>query len=553
MKSTTNVTMLIVDLGQEHHDREKLQTRVRTIAFLGYLLLTGLPASGLMLPAAEVADERQRECKILADKRLEDPLGTIAREFTRQTQIVVNVSYQPANRLDSKGSKGKTRSHLVISLPTEKTGGIAVQEIPGATTVAWKYPSGEPVWAAVVGSENVAVGSDHNRLLKFLGGATAHRLWSESEAGFTITSGKSHAEAFDWVVENRVKNTYPLTAMRMLRECGDVRKGICIDIGCGTGNLDVELAKRSELTIIGLDIDPDMEPLFEKRIKAAKLEKRVSFVEGDAQNLPFEDDYADLIVSRGTLTFIPDIGKCLREVDRVLKPTGVAFLGGRYLYTPQMHKISNQKLSEIVAKSGIDGIKVIDVRGQWVKIIGSKSPAAAQKSGLGPDMLAARFVADYSLRSGDCLLLCGSDGPLQKMVQAGFLQSTDMEITALYSSEKQLQVAKERIKGAGLSDRITCRVGRVGELPFQKASFDAIVGTGPFLLRGDRGKGMVELHRVLRPGGVALVGGRFLGMPEKMKVPSKTLRASATKTAIPTIRVLDEFGQWVEISKAAPK
>jgi len=145
----------------------------------------------------------------------------------------------------------------------------------------------------------------------------------------------THAEAFDWVVEHRVKHTYPMTAMRMLRELGGIRDGICIDIGCGTGNLDVELAQRSNFTIIGLDIDPDMKPLFEKRIHEADLQDRARFVVGDAQQLPFEDDSADAIVSRGTLTFIPDIGKCLREVDRVLKPTGVAFLGGRYLYTPQ--------------------------------------------------------------------------------------------------------------------------------------------------------------------------------------------------------------------------
>ena len=144
----------------------------------------------------------------------------------------------------------------------------------------------------------------------------------------------------------------------MLREIGGIREGICIDIGCGTGNLDVELANRSNFTIIGLDIDPDMKPLFEKRIREADLQDRARFVVGDAQQLPFEDDYADVIVSRGTLTFIPDIGKCLREVDRVLKPTGVAFLGGRYLYTPQQYKTSNEKLKKIVRESGVPGAKV---------------------------------------------------------------------------------------------------------------------------------------------------------------------------------------------------
>ncbi len=138
----------------------------------------------------------------------------------------------------------------------------------------------------------------------------------------TIASGKTHAEAFAWVVEHRLKHTYPATAMRMLRELGGIREGICIDLGCGTGHLDVELAKRSRFTIIGLDVDPNMKPRFEKAMREAALEDRARFVLGDAQQLPFEDDYADAIVSRGTLIFIPDVAQCLREVDRVLDDGG---------------------------------------------------------------------------------------------------------------------------------------------------------------------------------------------------------------------------------------
>jgi len=188
----------------------------------------------------------------------------------------------------------------------------------------------------------------------------------------------------------------------MLAECGGVRDGICIDVGCGSGILDIELAKRSNFKIVGLDIDPDVKPLFEEKIRKAGLQKRISFVLGDAQKMPFPDDYADVIVSRGTLIFIPDKKKCLREVYRVLKPTGVAFLGGRYVYTPQKHKTSTEALKKIVRETGIPGAQVIDARGQWVKIVGPKAPKAAHRFQGGPHMLAnlqgrggpgARFAA----------------------------------------------------------------------------------------------------------------------------------------------------------------
>ena len=90
-------------------------------------------------------------------------------------------------------------------------------------------------------------------------------------------------------------------------------------------------------------------------------------------------------------------------------------------------------------------------------------------------------------------------------------------------------------------------------LPFEDASFDLVAGVGPILLWGDREKGMKEIHRVLREGGAALVGGRFLHMPEHRKVSSETLRNSAAQTGISSIRVSDDMGQWIEIRKGIGK
>jgi len=60
---------------------------------------------------------------------------------------------------------------------------------------------------------------------------------------------------------------------------------------------------------------------------------------------------------------------------------------------------------------------------------------------------------------------------------------------------------------------------------------------------------MRELHRVLRPGGVALAGGMYRFMPDARKVSSDTLRREAARTGIPSVRVYDDLGQWLEIRK----
>ncbi|HUU92184.1 MAG TPA: class I SAM-dependent methyltransferase [Phycisphaerae bacterium] len=483
--------------------------------------------------------------RILADKRLQEPLRAIVEAYGRRTGARIELSLTSMTHVHALVGKKETGCDVVLSMPAEVKSATPVSSLPGAKNVAWKYPSMEPVWAAAV------TGHPHaDAFVGFAGGPTGHRLWSESKAGFTITTGKTHAEAFEWVAEHRVKHTYPLTAMRMLAEFGGIRDGVCIDVGCGPGNLDVELAKRSNFTIIGLDIDPDMKPLFEKRAREAGLGDRLSFVVGDAQKMPFPDDHADVIVSRGTLVFIPDIAKCLQETARVLKPTGVAFLGGRYVYTPQKHKISTEKLEQIVRESGVAGAKVIDARGQWVKIIGPQAPKAAQTFQGGPHMLADRFVADYAVTDGDCLVICGGDGGLEQGLQKGLVDVTNVKIIALYPSEKVARQAEERIRKAGHAERIACKVGAIGALPFDEASFDLVAGVGPMLVFAkDKAGAMREVYRVLRTGGAALVGGKFLGMPDHRKVSSETLRASAAATGIPSIRVYDDMGQWVEIRK----
>ena len=516
------------------------------------VLLVSLVFSVAGLDAFVWSAEKQRlgakvnapSLNVLADKRLQDPLVTITDEFSRLTGFPISLHLLSVLKVDALVKKKETESDVVLWLPAPSGSKTSLDLLQDTKTVAWEYPSMEPVKAAVLTMHPEAI-----RFVRFAGGPIGHRLWSESSMGFTITPDTS-AKAYEWVAEHRVKHTYPLTAMRMLAECGGIGEGICIDIGCGLGHLEVELAKRSNFTIKGLDIDPEAKPLFEKRIREAGLQDRVSFILGDAQDMPFPDNYADVIVSRGTLIFITDIAKCLREVDRVLKPSGVAFLGGRYTYTPEPCKISTATLRGIVYKSGVAGAQVIEDLGQWVKIIGPEAPRAAQQFQGGARMLANRFIADFGITEGRALLICQRDTTMQQAVQQGFVDMTDLEITALYASEEMVAQAEKRIGQEKLASRIRCRAGGLRALPFKDASFDLVAGVGPaLLLEEDREKAMGEIYRVLRLGGAGLVGGKFLYMADDRKISTQSLRRNAANTGIASIRVYDDVGQWVEIRK----
>ncbi len=104
-------------------------------------------------------------------------------------------------------------------------------------------------------------------------------------------------------------------------------EGIGIDIGSGPGMLVVELCKRTRLHWINADINPHFFAHFFESIEEAGLNGRVSAIFVDAQALPFRDDYAEVIVSRGSFQFWDDKRLAFSEIYRVLKPGGVAFIG----------------------------------------------------------------------------------------------------------------------------------------------------------------------------------------------------------------------------------
>ncbi|HUU27652.1 MAG TPA: TonB-dependent receptor [archaeon] len=106
------------------------------------------------------------------------------------------------------------------------------------------------------------------------------------------------------------------------------KEGTGIDLGSGPGHLILELAKRTrKMHWINADINPHFFPYFLEQAKKAGVSGRVEAVTADAQALPFESDYADIIVSRGSFQFWKDKKRAFAEIYRVLKPGGAACIG----------------------------------------------------------------------------------------------------------------------------------------------------------------------------------------------------------------------------------
>ncbi len=120
---------------------------------------------------------------------------------------------------------------------------------------------------------------------------------------------------------------YPAIAGHVVAKYG-ITTGRCLDAGSGPGAMAIALAEITELKIVSLDSEYKMSVLARKNFEKAKLSHRIETVTSDVCSIPFDDNYFDLIISRGSIFFWNDQPSALRDLYRVLKPGGVLFCGG---------------------------------------------------------------------------------------------------------------------------------------------------------------------------------------------------------------------------------
>jgi ubiquinone/menaquinone biosynthesis C-methylase UbiE len=106
----------------------------------------------------------------------------------------------------------------------------------------------------------------------------------------------------------RMEDTFAPYEAALERIPGPIQRAL--DVGTGTGAGARRIAKRiPDAEVVGVDVAPGM------LAEARRLAPELSFVEGDAAELPFEADSFDLVANANMIPF-------LDEVARVLKPGG---------------------------------------------------------------------------------------------------------------------------------------------------------------------------------------------------------------------------------------
>ena len=107
---------------------------------------------------------------------------------------------------------------------------------------------------------------------------------------------------------------------RKLQPALSVDGARALDVACGTGDLALALAAVTKARIVGTDFCRPMLEIATR--KASTNVSEIPFIEGDALKLPFADEAFNAVSIAFGLRNLSNVEEGLRELRRVLKPSG---------------------------------------------------------------------------------------------------------------------------------------------------------------------------------------------------------------------------------------
>lgn len=133
-----------------------------------------------------------------------------------------------------------------------------------------------------------------------------------------------------------------------------------LDVGCGIGGPCRMLADEYNCQTTGIDLSNEYIRTANKLSELLNLNNKTTFIQGDATELPFEDNMFDVVWTQHVQMNIPDKKKFYSEINRVLKT------GGYFLFYDILKKgngevnypmpwASNSELSFLFKAEEMDG------------------------------------------------------------------------------------------------------------------------------------------------------------------------------------------------------
>ncbi|CEN28973.1 class I SAM-dependent methyltransferase [Lactococcus piscium] len=114
-----------------------------------------------------------------------------------------------------------------------------------------------------------------------------------------------------------------------------------LEVACNMCTTSIELAKKFNCNIVGIDLDTKALEKAKINIRKANLENRIEVIQGNALKLPFADNSFDIVINEAMLTMLSPKAKkkAISEYYRVLKPGGKLLTHDVAYLNPQLEQI----------------------------------------------------------------------------------------------------------------------------------------------------------------------------------------------------------------------
>lgn len=152
-------------------------------------------------------------------------------------------------------------------------------------------------------------------------------------------------EYFEIILSARRRYIYYFQSMITYLRGGPSRN--FLEVGCGMGT-DTLVFAREGFNVTGIDLTPAHLALAEKLFKLYDVTG--TFIESNAEGLPFTENTFGSVYSFGVLHHTPDTEKAIKEIYRVLEPQGRAVI---MLY----HKWSLNNFAHWISRKGFENVK----------------------------------------------------------------------------------------------------------------------------------------------------------------------------------------------------
>jgi SAM-dependent methyltransferase len=172
-----------------------------------------------------------------------------------------------------------------------------------------------------------------------------------------LNGGEPCPYALAWLVNNPVRRRY----MGPVLDHVGIRPGErVLELGPGPGAFTIEAARRAEPdgSLVAVDIQPEMIGAVEDRVAEAGVDNVETHV-ASAYELPLEDESVDRAFLVTVLPEIPDRGRALAELRRVLRPGGTLSVTEEFLDPDYPLARTTIRWAEVA------GFELTERRGNW--------------------------------------------------------------------------------------------------------------------------------------------------------------------------------------------